>query len=352
MPSSIVPPYFDCVIMRGGTSRGPVMLSSALPPAGVALDTFAVKLVGGELSQVDGVGGGNPQTSKMVLLRKAEINDQDIDIDYAVGNIVMGHGTVDWSGTCGNMTATVPVFALEEGLIPSSRQGEMRLRNLSTNGLIDACVRNAGSHRRGDQATVHTAYLHPVGSVFSTLLPTGSAIDTLRVDDRDFEATIIDITHPYLFLKYEDIAGGTAIDAEAVALIERIRAVACWRLGVVQNPSDAMRLSPAIPRVVLIHQFSPCITNEIMVTAVSMGQIISSVPVTSAMCLAGASSVPGTLPARVVGTRNRKGPLRVFSSGGEMIASVETDGDNKIISTGVDRTVRSIMSGKAYVAGM
>jgi 2-methylaconitate cis-trans-isomerase PrpF len=337
------------VIMRGGTSRGPVLLASSLPNDQEERDRLVVRLIGGDTYQTDGLGGGNPTTSKVVIVKPAAKNQDHVDFDYAVGNIVVGHNSVDWSGTCGNMTATVPVFALEERLIPPAAASKLRLRNLSTSGLIETFIKDASNHVCGDEIIVRTAHLNPAGSVFGSVLPTAAAREQLVVDSRSYEASIIDVTHPYLFLRYDDVVGDNDVnDAAVVSLIERIRGAACVRLGIAKSPDEAMAVSPAVPRVVLLRSPDEDRTG-LHIVAISMGKVIGSVPVTAALCLAAAQHLKYTLIAEIADGLQCQDELQVIAPAARLTAAAQIDADGRIMSAAVDRRVRSIMRGTAWV---
>lgn len=339
----------ESVVMRGGTSRGPVLLASSLPHDKEERDRLVVRIIGGDAYQTDGLGGGSPTTSKVVIVNPAPKSPQRVDFDYAVGNIVVGHNSVDWSGTCGNMTATVPVFALEEGFVPPSAAGKVRLRNLSTMGLIETSIRNPSSHVRGEEIVVRTAYLNPAGSVLGSVLPTAAAREQILVDDRSYEASIVDVTHPYLFLGYDEVVDNNDVnDPAVVSLIERIRGAACVRLGLAGCLDEAMVTSPAVPRVVLLRSVDDDRTG-LHIVAVSMGKVIGTVPVTAAMCLAAARHLKSTLVAEIADKLSFHGELQVIAPAARLSAIAEIDADGRIISTAVDRRVRSIMRGTAWV---
>src|SRR5258705_11085307 len=58
-----------CVLMRGGTSRGPYFLASDLPADTAARDDVLLQVMGsGHELQVDGIGGGHPLTSKGAII--------------------------------------------------------------------------------------------------------------------------------------------------------------------------------------------------------------------------------------------------------------------------------------------
>lgn len=350
MTDIVSPRCVETVIMRGGSSRGPVLLAKDFPDDQQERDRWAVALVGDGAGLIDGVGGGSPITAKIVLVEVAPEEDSEADLNYVVGNIVIGKNSVDWSGTCGNMTSTVPLFALEQELLPDAAGRTLRLRNLSTDGIIETSFRSDDPHQRGSEIQVRTSYLDPIGSVFGHALPTGSPMDQIEAGGRSFEASIVDVAHPYIFLSYEQVVGGhSPSDPQIVELIEDIRGAACVRLGIVAAAEQASTLSPAVPRLVLIHD-EEVDAGGIRITAVSMGQIIGSVPVTAALCLIGARSIPGTLVAARSSSAAPSTDLRVVARDTSITAGIELTPDGRIRSVGLDRTSRTIMQGQAWIS--
>ena len=58
-----------CVLMRGGTSRGPFFLEADLPSDLRERERFLIAALGSpHVLQVDGIGGGNPLTSKVAIV--------------------------------------------------------------------------------------------------------------------------------------------------------------------------------------------------------------------------------------------------------------------------------------------
>lgn len=335
-------------LMRGGTSRGPVLLSDCLPADPAARDAAVLRLVGGGMVQTDALGGGTPTTSKLVVVKPAS-DAEGVIFDYAVGNVVVGFNKVDWSGTCGNMTATVPLFALEEGLIDAGAAASLRLRNTSTNGMVRTSIANAGQHQRGSEALITTDYLEPGGSVFDSVLPTGGALDRISVDGLTYQASLVDVTHPYLFLLFDEVVGRDNIDnAATLARIERIRAEVCVRLGVADSTEEAAQRAPSVPRVVLVRGAGES-AGVISIHAVSMGMAISSVPVTAAICMAAAAQIPNTIPAQYGGLREDCSRLIAVAPAARLSAFATVDPGGRILSAGVERTARTIMQGTACI---
>ena len=76
-----------CVLMRGGTSKGPVILASDLPADTQERDAVLLSLMGaGHELEIDGIGGGSPQTSKVAIVSRSDSPDADIDYLFAQDN--------------------------------------------------------------------------------------------------------------------------------------------------------------------------------------------------------------------------------------------------------------------------
>jgi 2-methylaconitate cis-trans-isomerase PrpF len=337
----------ELALMRGGTSRGPVLSFDAAPPEGSGRDDFARSLIGG--TPVDGLGGGTPTTSKIVLVRQSQT--RDVDLEYIVGNLAPSGGVVDWSGTCGNMTAAVIPYAAMTGLLtPRAGAEPFRLRNLATAGLIDVTVHDLQSlDSPGVEVLLTTSYLDPGGAVLGATLPTGKPRDLIDVDGEAIECTIIDVTHPYLLLRYDQVVGnGNVNDSVIAERIERIRGTVCVRLGLCRDANEAAEFSAAVPRAVLVHPKAER-GADVQITAVSMGQAIGSVPVTAAMSLAAARRIDGTLLGDEGSNSGVSGSWIAGPAAG-MRAQATVDGSGRVASASVERTARSLMRGTAWVA--
>jgi len=67
-----------CMWMRGGTSKGGYFLADELPDN---RDEFLLRIMGSpDERQIDGMGGADPLTSKVAIVRKSE--REGIDVDY------------------------------------------------------------------------------------------------------------------------------------------------------------------------------------------------------------------------------------------------------------------------------
>src|SRR5690554_7426494 len=112
--------------MRGGTSKGVFFKLADLPFAaqqpGPARDRLMLRVIGSPDpygKQTDGMGGATSSTSKVVILDKSLRPEHDVD--YLFGQVSIDQAFVDWSGNCGNLTAAVGAFAINQGLVAAER---------------------------------------------------------------------------------------------------------------------------------------------------------------------------------------------------------------------------------------
>src|SRR5215213_2911333 len=120
---AIVQTRVPAVFMRGGTSRAIVFHERDLAPYSEAERTAIVLAAMGSPDpygrQVDGLGGGISSLSKIAIVGVAP-PDADVDVTFTFGQVEVTEPRIDWIGTCGNISAAVPVFAVEEGLVPAT----------------------------------------------------------------------------------------------------------------------------------------------------------------------------------------------------------------------------------------
>jgi 2-methylaconitate cis-trans-isomerase PrpF len=133
-----------CVLMRGGTSKGPFFLASDLPADTAERDRLLLEVMGsGHPLQIDGIGGGNALTSKVAIIDRS--SRADADVDYLFAQVRVEQQVVDTSPNCGNMLAAVGPYAIERGLVQAQDpQTEVRIHNVNTGKLIIATVETPG----------------------------------------------------------------------------------------------------------------------------------------------------------------------------------------------------------------
>jgi 4-oxalomesaconate tautomerase len=65
--------------------------------------------------QIDGIGGADPLTSKVAIIRRSA--RPDADVDYLFAQVNVDGAVVDYGQNCGNILAAVGPFAIERGLV-------------------------------------------------------------------------------------------------------------------------------------------------------------------------------------------------------------------------------------------
>ncbi|WP_274539780.1 PrpF domain-containing protein, partial [Escherichia coli] len=77
-----------CVMMRGGTSRGAFLLAEHLPEDQTQRDKILMAIMGsGNDLEIDGIGGGNPLTSKVAIISRS--SDPRADVDGNDSNLLI-----------------------------------------------------------------------------------------------------------------------------------------------------------------------------------------------------------------------------------------------------------------------
>ena len=107
------------VFMRGGTSRAVFFTQAAMQPYDDATrDAIILTALGSPDPygrQIDGLGGGISSLSKAAIIGPCGGPAADVTFNFA--QVDVHKPFVDWSGTCGNMSAAVGPFAIDEGLV-------------------------------------------------------------------------------------------------------------------------------------------------------------------------------------------------------------------------------------------
>ena len=249
-----------CVMMRGGTSRGPFFLASDLPSDPNQRDAVLLSVMGaGHELQIDGIGGGNPLTSKVAIVGPSTV--PGADVDYLFAQVKVTERSVDTSPNCGNMLAAVAPFAIEAGLV-KAQDGvtSVRIHNVNTRKLIEARILTPGRHVAyegdaaidgvpGTAAPIQLAFLNAAGAKTGKLLPTGHAIDVID----GVEVSCVDAATPVMLVRggrprQVRVRGGESYctDRAFMTRLESLRIEAGRRMGFA-NAADLV-----IPKPVLI----------------------------------------------------------------------------------------------------
>ena len=375
---------FPVVYMRGGTSKGCLFHREDLPEDSKEWDEIFLQVMGNpDPKQMDGMGGTVSSNNKIVIIWKSAL--PNVDIEYLVGQVIVGKKQVDYKSNCGNMTAAVPAYAVEEGMVPIVEPvTTVRMLNKNTDKYINVTVPiDPRTHTFAQEGDCHIAgidgtaaelkvnFLDPAGAKTGKLLPTGKALDVLEIDGRKIEATILDVSNPLVLVRAEDVGlQGTELpaqvdaDKEASALLEKIRGAAAVKMGFARDLEDATARSPAVPKVGFFT--APVSYTDIAGNRVDAGQmdlcarVISvfkchkACPLTAASSIAVAAFVQGSIIEKTLGRQPEgRQAIRLGHPSGVMNVypdlEVREEGNLDVKWVAVQRTARRIMDGTIYI---
>ncbi len=374
--------------MRGGTSKGVFFKLDDLPKTarvpGPERDNFLLRVIGSPDpygKQTDGMGGATSSTSKTVILDRS--NKEGHDVDYLFGQVAIDKPFVDWSGNCGNLTAAVGAFAISNGLVDSAKIPENGFAivriwqvNIQKSILAHVPIVNGQVQELGDfeldgvtfpAAEVKIEFLDPAGEG-EDLFPTGNLVDHLEVPSiGTFEATMICAGIPTIFVRAQDLGfDGTQLqsdinsDAELLAKLETIRAYGALEMGLIADLSEAeaRQHTPKLAFIAPPKQYTASsgktvLAEEIdlLVRAMSMGQLHHAMMGTAAVAIATAAAIPGTLLNNMVTKKNSGSITFGHPSGTLRVSGEATENDGVWVAkrVGMSRSARVLMKGNVFV---
>lgn len=198
--------------MRGGTSKGAYFLADDLPRDPAERDELLLRVMGSpDPRQIDGMGGADPLTSKVAVVKRS---DRDgVDVDYLFLQVFVDQPRVTDAQNCGNILAGVGPFAIERGLVPAKGdETPVTIFMENTGQIAVARVQSPGGRVQydgdaridgvpGSSAPVPLEFRDTAGSTSGALLPTGRVKDVLD----GTEATLIDNGMPTVVLRAADL---------------------------------------------------------------------------------------------------------------------------------------------------
>ncbi len=332
-----------CVLMRGGTSRGPYFLASDLPADPGRRDAVLLSVMGSPHAlQVDGIGGSNTLTSKVAIVSRSQ--REDADVDYLFAQVSVTEAFVDTKPNCGNMLAGVGPFAIEAGLVRAGNPTtKVRIYNVNTQTLIEAVIQTPGGQVEyaGDThidgvvepaAPINLTFLDALGAVTGKLLPTG-AMPVMIMAAEAFGKTGRETPEE--------------LDADKAMLkkIEAIRLEAGRRMGM----GDVSRL--VVPKPVLVSR--PAKGGNIASRYFTPHACHRAHAVTGALAVATAAVLPGTVANRYIEPKGFSGGvLGIEHPSGRLEVDLVTDcsGAAPVVErASFVRTARRIFEGVVYV---
>ena len=343
--------------MRGGTSKGGYFLADDLPQDVAERDRFLLAVMGSpDPRQIDGMGGADPLTSKVAVVKKSE--REGIDVDYLFLQVFVDQAIVTDAQNCGNILAGVGPFAIERGLVAATgdetavsiymeNTGQVAVATVETPG---GAVNYSGSARidgvPGTHAPVPVEFRDTAGSSCGALLPTGNAFDVIE----GVQCTLIDNGMPCIVMAAADL-GATGyeareeLEAEGFAAIrskiEAIRLAA----GPLMNLGDVKEKS--VPKMFLVAP--PRAGGAICTRSFIPHRAHATIGVLAAVTVATAALIDGSPAATVaVIPEGKRKTLSVEHPTGEMTCVLTLGDDGQVASAALLRTARKLMDGVVF----
>jgi 2-methylaconitate cis-trans-isomerase PrpF len=344
-----------CVLMRGGTSRGPYLLASDLPADPARRDAVLLRIMGSPHPlQVDGIGGANSLTSKVAIVSASR--QPGADVDYLFAQVSVTEARVDTKPNCGNMLAGVGPFAIEAGLV-AARDPEtiVRIFNVNTSTLVEAVVQTPGGRVEYDgdaridgvndpAAPIKLSFLNAMGAVTGKLLPTGSVVDVID----GVEASCVDMAMPVVIMAAaalgktgQETPAELDADRALLARIEAIRRKAGVLMGMgdvagMVVPKPVLASPPLAPGVIASRYFTPHACHR-------------SHAATGALAVGTAAALAGSVASRFVQPDGfAGGRLRIEHPAGAIPIDLEMVGQ-EVKRASLVRTARRIFEGNVLV---
>ncbi|NVK43112.1 MAG: 4-oxalomesaconate tautomerase [Oceanospirillaceae bacterium] len=344
-----------CMWMRGGTSKGGYFLAEDLPADTSARDRILLRVMGSpDERQIDGLGGADPLTSKVAVVKRSERDDADVD--YLFLQVFVDQAIVTDAQNCGNILAGVGPFAIERGLV-TAQDGETDVRIFMENTGQIAIARVATPNGKvsyvgdaridgvpGNSAPVPITFADTAGSSCGALLPTGNTVDVID----GVEVTLIDNGMPVVVLRASDMGIKGTETREELEANEELRA-----------KLESIRLQ-AGPLMNLGDVSEKSVPKMSMVSAATNGGALStrtfiphrchaSIGVLGAVSVATAAVLPGSPAAEVasVPVGNRKS-LAVEHPIGEMTVILDIDEAGNLGPAALLRTARKLFDGEVF----
>jgi 2-methylaconitate cis-trans-isomerase PrpF len=370
------------VLMRGGTSKGVFLRAQDLPMHDrLALTRILSDLFGSpDRRQIDGLGGADKLTSKAAIIGPPSV--PQADVDYLFGQVGIDDAEVDYSINCGNLSAAVGMYAIQEGFV-KPREGStlVRIFNVNTQKIVHAEVPvldgepewRGNFHIDGVQGTgapIALDFSRAVGALTGRLTPLGQAGGNLHVEGLgSVELTVVDGANLVVCVAAAQLGlVGTELPAELDAVaglrqrLDAIRKAVAYQVGLASYWDAAA--APATPILVLT---SPPASHRLFASGETLhadavdlvcrqfpgGAFTKTVGATVAATIGMAARLPGSVVARVLSPQAAaREELRLGHPGGIIQVLSAVDAISGDVSRAlIYRTARRISEGKVFLRG-
>lgn len=363
--------------VRGGTSTGLIVWDRAAPAALDVREELLRHLMGVPLQgsrtdpkQITGLGRGYPTSNKVFFAEMTVTADGAPQIVSTLAQLAPGKSDIDWSVNCGNMSAALPLWAIDQSLLPRELNGRCEVEIFNTNTKVKMTAR-VGLDREGyrhaqipgvyDQFPEVDLFLaNPVGAKTGRALPTGSPLDRFG----NHTVSCVDVAVPMVIARAAEF-GKTATEPVAElrkdeVFFETLRSLwvqAGLKMGLRNRDGSAMTAeqlanSETVPKVCIVGP--PTKDGHISTRYFTPQSGHDTMAVTGGCCLAAASLIPGTVAHEVarglpaLGATPSEVQVDIENPAGILSATTEGQqigGETKIMRAAYKRSAQILIGG-------
>ncbi|MDI3404757.1 PrpF domain-containing protein [Streptomyces cavernicola] len=348
--------HVPATLVRGGTSKCWLFPQVHMPAERDRIERVLVDAYGAaDPVQLDGVGGATPTTSKAAVVGVSA--HDGVDVDYLFAQVGIGTGTVEWGSNCGNCATAIALYAVAEGLVPlKGDRTTVVMHNTNTGAVMEAEVDTPGGRVQefGDRTVPGTlaggvpvglTFRAPAGATTGHLLPTGLPAQKLQPGEPAGGAhspssatppsvTMVDAGAPVVLVDAlrAGRTGAETLDQmrTEVPWLRATRHAAAVLMGLAEagaEPGDAVPkaglVGPPVAYTTTLGEQVAADAYDVSVRMLSMNSPHPAIGLTSAVAVAAANNVEGTVVAnastapggRVLRIGTPAGVLTVESSG-------------------------------------
>lgn len=346
--------------MRGGTSRGPYLDLRDLPTNEKERNQTLLKIMGSpDLRQIDGLGGAEFVTSKVVMAEPSK--REGIDVDYLFAQVIIDKPVVDTSPTCGNMMSGVGPMAIERGWVKATHpETTIMVYNHNTQSIMETVIQTPNGEINytdgdlevtgvpGTGAPIVMNLFKQAGGKTGKLFPTGNRMDTIQ----GVEVSVVDAGNIMMLARANDFGLTGKEDKnfflENKALMTKIESIR-QEAGRMAGMGDVSEI--VLPKVGLL--LKPQAGGTIKSMYLTPHSLHPAHAVSGAVCVGTACKAKGTIAAELA-TVNEESIEKIILEhpSGYIPVMIEVSGEGTsftVKKAGTLRTARKIMDGFVFV---
>ena len=368
---------FPVLHVRGGTSTGLVIWEGAAPRQRELREELLLHIMGlplkgtsSDTKQITGLGRGYTTSNKVFFAAMNTNKAGEPQIVSTFAQLATGKSEVDWNVNCGNMSAALAFWAIDQHFLPRelNGKGEVEIYNTNTKVFMTARVTLDGDRFalaqipgvEGEFPGVDLFLANPVGAKTGTALPTGAPADVFG----NYKVSCVDVAVPMVIARASDFGKtGTESPKELrndetfFQALKSLWVQAGLKMGLKKGngalmTADELANSETTPKVCIIGP--PVNGGNIIARYFTPQSGHDTMAVTGACCLAAASLMPGTvahdlasgLPA--LQSTSTEVEVNIENPAGILSATVEgrhADGATQITRAAYKRSAQILVRG-------